>query len=94
MLACFRFFDEYLAPNALNALAYFNERVSGYWLGQEEALLVRRPRVLARDASGHLHHATGKVWNTTTAGAFTPGMGCACRSTSSSPRSGSPARTS
>jgi hypothetical protein len=59
-LAVFRFFDEYLAPNELHALAHFNERVSGYWLGQQEVLLVRRPRLLTRDAEGRLHNETGR----------------------------------
>jgi hypothetical protein len=59
-LSYYRFFDVYLAPNALDALAHFNERVSGYWLGKEVALLVRRPRVLVRDQEGRLHCATGK----------------------------------
>jgi hypothetical protein len=59
-LAYFRFFDTYLAPNEAHALAHFNEQVSGYWLGQEEAILVRRPKVLSRDAQERLHSATGK----------------------------------
>jgi hypothetical protein len=59
-LAVPRFFDEYLVPNALHALAHFNERASGYWLGREVALIVRRPTLLARDAQGRLHSARGK----------------------------------
>jgi hypothetical protein len=59
-LAYFRFFDTYLEPNEAHALAHFNEQVSGYWLGQEEAILVRRPKVFSRDAQGRLHSATGK----------------------------------
>ncbi len=58
--ACYRFFDAYFAPNKLHALAYFNELVSGYWLGSEEAAIVRRPRMLVRNAQGQLHSATGK----------------------------------
>ena len=58
-LAGYRFFDTYLEPNELQALAQFNELVSGYWLGTEIALLVRRPRRLARGAAGRLHCATG-----------------------------------
>lgn len=58
--AFFRFFDVYLAPHALHALAHFNELVSGYWLGQEVALLVRRPTVLTRDSEGRLHSLGGK----------------------------------
>jgi hypothetical protein len=59
-LASDRFFDEYWEPNDLHALAHFNEMVSGYWLGQDLALLVRRPRRMERDAAGRLHSATGK----------------------------------
>ncbi len=59
-LAFYRFFDEYLEPNDLAYLAHFNERISGYWLGKREAILVRRPRLLARDAQGRLHSARGK----------------------------------
>jgi hypothetical protein len=59
-LACSQFFDGYLAPNALQALAHFNALVSGYWLGQDTAVLVRRPALLARDSQGRLHSATGK----------------------------------
>ena len=55
-----RFFDEYLAPNAVHALAHFNELVSGYWLGKEEALLVRRPACWPVMRQGRLHSATGK----------------------------------
>jgi hypothetical protein len=59
-LAFARFFAEYWAPNDLAYLAHFNERVSGYWLGREEALLVRRPRLLAQDTEGYLHSEQGK----------------------------------
>jgi hypothetical protein len=57
-LAFYRFFDAYLTPNTLHVLAHFNEQISGYWLGQEEAILVRRPCVLARDEEGRLHSTT------------------------------------
>jgi hypothetical protein len=59
-LAYYRFFDEYLAPNAFHALAHFNELVSGYHLEKDIAVLVRRPRVLSRDVQGRLHSASGK----------------------------------
>jgi hypothetical protein len=59
-LALFQFFDVYLAPNALHALARFNQLVSGYWLGQEVALVVRHPPLLCRDAAGRLHNETEK----------------------------------
>ncbi len=35
--------------------------VSGYWLGKEVALVVRRPKALALDEAGRLHSATGKA---------------------------------
>ncbi len=60
-LAYYRFFDAYLAPNAYHALAHFNELVSGYRLEQEVAVSMRRPKVLARDAQGQLHNASGKA---------------------------------
>jgi hypothetical protein len=59
-LACARFFDVYQAPNAGHAFSHFNELVSGYWLGKVAAVLVRRPRVLARDQASRLHNARGK----------------------------------
>lgn len=59
-LAFARFFAVYLTPNEFQALARFNELVSDYWLGNGAALLVRRPRVLALDAAGRLHSATGR----------------------------------
>jgi hypothetical protein len=59
-LAYSRFFDEYLAPNALHAFAHFNERVARYWLDQEEAIMLRRPSVLTRNRAGRPHSATGK----------------------------------
>lgn len=55
-----RFFDEYLASNDVQAMAHFNELVSGYWLGKDLALIVRRPKLLSCDAEGHLHSAIGK----------------------------------
>ena len=59
-LAFYYFFDVYLAPNEFHALCQFNERVSGYWLGKEHALIIRRPRVLTRAREGRLHNETGK----------------------------------
>lgn len=58
-LACSAFFDAYLAPNDLHALAQFHALVSGYWLGQEVAIIVRRPHLLALDEAGRLHSTTG-----------------------------------
>jgi hypothetical protein len=60
MLTFYRFFDAYFAPNALCALAHCTELVAGYWLGNEGAIVVRRPKELARDEKGRLHSATGK----------------------------------
>lgn len=59
-LALLQFYATYLAPNELEASAHFNALVSGYWLGPKDAVIVRRPKVLARDAAGRLHSATGK----------------------------------
>ena len=52
--------DVYLAPNDVHALACFNQMVSAYWLGQEVAVIVRRPRLLVRDEQGRLHSASGR----------------------------------
>ena len=54
-LALFRFFDTYLAPNELHVFAHFNDLVSGYWLDEELALLVRRPTCFALDEARRLH---------------------------------------
>jgi hypothetical protein len=54
------FFHVYLAPNPLQAFAQFNEVVSGYWLGDTDAVIVRRPRLLCCDEAGRLHSASGK----------------------------------
>lgn len=59
-LAFCHFTDAYLAPNELEVLAHFIERVSGYWLGEEMAIIVRRPHLLSLDRAGLLHSATGK----------------------------------
>jgi hypothetical protein len=60
-LAYAQFFDTYLAPDgSLQALAHFNTFVSGYWLGQDTVVLVRRPTHLSRDRQGRLHRATGR----------------------------------
>jgi hypothetical protein len=59
-LAVYHFFAVYDAHHEAQAEAQFNELVSGYWLGKELALLVRRPHRLALDGNGHLHSASGK----------------------------------
>ena len=59
-LALARFWDSYFMPNDLHALACFHQMVSGYWLGEETAVILRHPRVLSRDAQGHPHSETGK----------------------------------
>jgi hypothetical protein len=58
--AFYAFFDAYYTPNALGAMDRFSQQVSGYWLGETLALLVRRPRLLLRDDAGQLHSASGK----------------------------------
>ena len=58
-LACYAFFDTYFAPNDGHALARFHALVSGYWLGKEVAIVVRRPNILSLDDEGRLHSATG-----------------------------------
>lgn len=60
-LVWYSFFDVYLAPHELHALAQLTQRVSGCWLGKEDALLVRRPKRLCLDEAGRPHSATGKA---------------------------------
>lgn len=57
-LVLYHFCAIYLEPNATTDQALFNERVSGYWLGTQGALLVRRPRLIMSDAESRLHSAT------------------------------------
>ena len=59
-LAAASFFDTYLAPNDLVYLARFNQMVSGYWLGSQAAVILRRPIVFSLDTEGRLHNETGK----------------------------------
>ncbi len=59
-LAFFRFFHEVFEENNLIHLALFNEMVSGYYLGSNEAWLVRKPVILERDEQGRLHCAAGR----------------------------------
>jgi hypothetical protein len=54
------YLDEPIAPTKGHPLAHFNLMVSGYWLGKEVALVVRKPRLLAFDDAGRLHSATGR----------------------------------
>jgi len=49
----------YYAPNDVTPLAQLNQLVSGYWLGRDLALIVRRPQQQLLDAAGRLHSATG-----------------------------------
>jgi hypothetical protein len=75
VLALAQFLDMYLAPNDLWALAQFNELVSGYWLGQGYALLVRRRsgwNVMHKDGCIALQ---ADASCTPMGGAFMPGMG-------------------
>src|SRR5262249_51708296 len=55
-----RYLNTYLAPNEASALAQFNDSVSGYWLGQAVAFLVRKPQFLAYNDARRLHSATGR----------------------------------
>jgi hypothetical protein len=57
--ALFEYFHCYYAPNEAHALAQLNLLVSGYWLGKTVALVVRKPTILSRDATGRLHNMTG-----------------------------------
>ncbi len=58
-LAFYQFFHEVFEENKLIHLALFNEMVSGYRAGSQEAWLVRKPCVLKRDEQGRLHSASG-----------------------------------
>lgn len=49
------FLHDVFEPNQLIHLARFNELVSGYFLGYEQAWLVRKPLRMQRDADGLLH---------------------------------------
>jgi hypothetical protein len=59
-LAYYHYFALALRLDGLRAFCRFNQLVSGYWLGKEVVLLVRRPKFLAMDAAGLLHNASGK----------------------------------
>jgi hypothetical protein len=58
-LASCQYFARYYAPNDVTPLAQLNQLVSGYWLGRDLALIVRRPQQLLLDTAGRLHSATG-----------------------------------
>jgi len=58
-LAYYHLFAVALELHALQAFCRFNQLVSGYWLGNEIAILVRKPTVLALDAIRRLHNAQG-----------------------------------
>ena len=49
-----------IALEQSHPLAHFNFMASGYWLGKDVALVVRKPRLLAFDDAGRLHSATGR----------------------------------
>ena len=55
----YHFFHEVFEENNLIHLALFNEMVSGFRLGSQEAWLVRKPTRLERDEQGRLHSADG-----------------------------------
>lgn len=54
--------SEIFEPNSTIHVAHFHEMVSGYWLGREEAWLVRKPVLLERDERGLFHSAKGKCF--------------------------------
>jgi hypothetical protein len=58
-LASCLYFERYYAPNDVTPLAQLNTLVSGYWLGRDPALLVRRPQELLLDTAGRLHSPAG-----------------------------------
>jgi hypothetical protein len=58
-LASCLYFARYYAPNDVTPLAQLNTMVSGYWLGRDLALIVRRPQELLLDTAGRLHSETG-----------------------------------
>jgi hypothetical protein len=60
LLAVAHFFATYLAQSEVDALVHFTTLVSGYRLGRETALVVRRPTLLCLDTAGDLHCATGR----------------------------------
>jgi hypothetical protein len=57
--ALYRFFHKIFEANKLIHLALFNEMVSGYYLGKQEAWLVRKPVRFERDEQGRLHSPDG-----------------------------------
>ena len=59
-LAYYHFLAVSLRLDVLQALGRFNRLVSGYWLGTEVALIVRRTTILALDVAGRLHNANGR----------------------------------
>jgi hypothetical protein len=54
------YFAAYYAANEAETFDWLSQRVYGYWLGKELALLVRRPRLLTRDDASRLHGEVGK----------------------------------
>jgi len=57
--AVYAYLAQYYAPNAAEAFDCVSQRLCGYWLGKDMALLVRRPRLILRDGGGALHNETG-----------------------------------
>jgi hypothetical protein len=82
-MAYYRFYDHSFFPNDLQALARFNELVSGYWLGEETAILVRRPEPSPLMPRVACTAPRTRVWSISMAGASMPGMGSGCRRRSS-----------
>jgi hypothetical protein len=58
-LSFYRFFHEIFEENQLIHLALFNEMVSGYRLGSQQAWLVRKPITLELDDRGRPHSSSG-----------------------------------
>jgi hypothetical protein len=59
-LLFYQFFHETYEENDLIHFVLFNEMVSGYQLGEQEARLVRMPTRVERDEQGRLHCASGR----------------------------------
>jgi hypothetical protein len=58
--AFYGFFHEVLEPNKLQWLDRTNQLVSGYGLFENEAILIRKPRLLTLDENGRLHNEVQK----------------------------------
>ena len=59
-MAFYGFFHEVLEPNKLQWLDRTNQLVSGYGLFENEAILIRKARLLTLDDNGRLHNEVQK----------------------------------